>query len=392
VLFTWVYQRANFWDASTEVVETPYVYNDIEYYTEREYRKAIFVNEFEKHFNKNHALIYYLFMEFVALCDNRAKNMFLRSENIRIERLLDTEGNEISILDCIESGTGVVDAERIDWENSTFAVWITDLYDLDSGYGVENSGYMQIPYYADWNYHLNGTQKFNGRESRLWLMIEEAFADGITEKAQFLTDRGVGAGGLNYDTLYDMHITNNAMLVCPAIVNRDMISKYADPWVDGFVDYSIEGNPIRHISDYKYLQRGSRTQQKDAFIYRRSNMLYSKYTCKKFLNNNINFRCGANGGIPASESGISITANQVLYPAIKFGDGDAAVVVSAPKANAGETRVVTKPSTTDADKVGFSDTVYIAGGTFLTDIGNISKFHPYELQLQNAPSPILEIL
>jgi hypothetical protein len=383
VLFTWVYQRANFWDASTDVVEQPYVYRGVNYYTEREYRKAIFINEFEKHFNKNHALIYYLFMEFVALCDNRAKNMFLRSENVRVEQLLEVDGNEIDIMDCVETGTGVVNAERIDWENSTFAIWLTDLYDLDSGYGVENSGYMQIPYYADWNYHLNGTQKFNGRESRLWLMIEEAFADDITAKAQVLTERGVGEGGLNYDTLYDMHIRNNAMLVCPAIVNQDMISKYSDPWIEGFVDYSTEGYPIRHISDYKYLQRGSRTQQKDAFIYRRSNMLYSKYRCKKFLNNNINFRCGANGGVPASESGISITANQVLYPAVKFGDGDAAVV-SGVRTNAGDTTIITKPSTTDADKVGFSDTVYIAGGTFLTDIGNISKFHPYELQLQNA--------
>jgi len=389
VLYTWVYQRANFWDASTDTVESPYVYHDIEYYTEREYRKAIFLNEFEKHFNKNHALIYYLFMEFVALCDNRAKNMFLRSENVRIERLLDVDGNEISIHDCIESGTGVVDADRIDWENSTFAVWLTDLYDLDSGYGVENSGYMQIPYYADWSYTLNGTQKFNGRGSRLWLMVEEALENDIQAKAQLLTERGVGDGGLNYETLYDTHIKNNAMLVCPAVVNRDMTYKYSDPWVEGFVDYSMEGHPVRYIYDYKCLQRGSRTQQKDAFIYRRSNMLYSKYRCKKFLNNNINFRCGvgdvyyADGGLPASMSGISITANQVIYPAVKFGDGDAAVV-SGPRTSAGDTAVITKPGTASTDKVGFSDTVYIAGGTFLTDIGNISKFCPYEIQLQNA--------
>ena len=383
VLYTWVYQRANFWDASTETVEIPYVYHDIEYYTERDYRKAIFLNEFEKHFNKNHALIYYLFMEFVALCDNRAKNLFLRSENVRIEHLLDVNGNEISIHDCIEPVTGIVDANRIDWENSTFAVWLTDLYDLDSGYGVENSGYMQIPYYADWDYHLNGTQKFNGRESRLWLMIEEALADDIMAKAQLLTERGVGEGGLNYDTLYDMHIKNNAMLVCQAVVNRDMTSKYSDPWVEGFVDYTTEGHPVRHMSDYKYLQRGSRTHQKDAYVYRRSNMLYSKYKCKKFLNNNINFRCGTNGGVLASESGISITANQVIYPAVKFGDGDAAVI-SGPRTNAGDTTIVSKPGTSDTDKVGFSDTVYIAGGTLLTDIGNISKFCPYEIQLQNA--------
>lgn len=388
-LFTWVYQRANFWDASTEIAEVPYVYHDVEYYTEREYRKAIFISEFDKHFNKNHALIYYLFMEFVGLGDNRAKNMFLRSENVRVEQLLDVDGNEISIHDVIEEGTGIVDAERIDWENSTFAVWITDLYDLDSGFGVENSGYLRIPYYADWNYTLNGTPQFNGNGSRLWLMVEEALAGDIMAKAQLLTERGVGTGGLNYDTLYDIHIRNNALLVCQAVVNRDMTSKYSDPWVDGFIDYSMEGHPIRHISDYKYLQRGSRTEQKDAYIYRRSNMLYSKYKCKKFLNNNINFRCGVGyeyypdvEGLPAPLSGISITANQVLYPAVMYNGEE--TLVSGAKTPAGEATIIAKANTSDKAVVGRSDTVFIAGGTFLTDIGDISKFKPYELQLQNA--------
>lgn len=382
VLYTWVCQRANFWDASTETVETPYVYHDAEYYTEREYRKAIFINEFEKHFNKNHALIYYLFMEFTGLCDNRAKNMFLRCENVRAEKLLDTDGNEISIFDCITPVTGEVDASKIDWENSTFAIWITDLYDLDSCYGVENSGYMQIPYYADWNYQLDGINKFNGKESRLWYMFEEALANDIMAKAQLLTERGIGNGGLNYDTLYDTHIRNNALLVCPAVVNRDMEFKYADPWVEGFIDYSTEGNPVRFISDYKYMQRGSRTQQKDAFIYRRSNMLYSKYLCKKFLNNNINFRPSVN--VELEDTGISITANQVIYPAVKYGDGDDAVVVPAPKTDAGDTVVIKKPGVEGVDFAGATDTIFIAGGTFLTDIGNLSKFKVYEIQLQNA--------
>lgn len=383
VLFTWVYQRANFWDASDNALETPRSYNGIQYTTERDYRKAIFINEFDKHFNRNHAIVYYLFNEFVALCDNRAKNLFIRCEDVKNESLVSTSGSAMSINDAIDMSTGEVNADMIDWEKSTFAVWITDLYDLDSCFGVENSGYLQIPYYADWNYHLNGTQKFNGRESRLWLMIEEALASDIQKKAQELTDKSSGNGGLNYETLYDYHIKNNAMMVCPAVVNRDMEHKYSDPWTEGYVDYSSEGQPIRHISDYKYLQRGSRTEQKDSFMYKRSNLMYSKYKCNKFVNNNINFRVGTNGGVPAKDSSITITASQAIYPAVKYGDGDAALI-SADKTAAGVSVTITKPGTTTSDKVGFSDTVYIAGGTMLTDIGDISKFRPYELQLQNA--------
>lgn len=382
-LFTWVCQRANFWDASTEPLSTPITYKGVQYTTERDYRKAIFIAEFDKHFNRNHTIVYYLFNEFVALCDNRAKNMFVRCEDVRCEQLLNkSTGQPMSIMDAVDLSTGAVNADMIDWENSTFAVWIPDLYDLDSCFGVENSGYLQIPYYADWNYHLNGTQKFNGRESRLWLMVEEALADDIEKKAKELTDKS-GGNGLNYEALYKYHIEENALLVCPAVVNRDMEHKYSDPWTDGFVDYSSEGNPVRHISDYKYLQRGSRTEQKDAFIFRRSNMLYSKYKCNKFLNNNINFRVGTNGGVPATESAITVTASQALFPAVKFGDGDAAIV-SVAKTAAGVPATIQKPGSTTSDKVGFSDTVYIAGGTMLTDIGDISKFRPYELQLQNA--------
>lgn len=383
VLYTWVCQRANFWNASSDVLETPLTYNGVSYTNERDYRKAIFINEFDRHFNRNHALVYYLFMEFVALCDNRAKNMFLSCFDVRVEHLLNVNSEAMSIGEAIDPATGAVDADMIDWENSTFAVWYPVLYDLDSCFGVENSGYMQIPYYADWNYQLNGTQKFNGRESVLWLMFEEAMASDLMSEAKSLTDKAVGAGGLNYDNLYDVHIRNNAELICPAVVNRDMEYKYNDPWINGFINYSLEGNPKQYISDYKYMQRGSRTHQKDAFIFRRSNMIYSKYKCSKFLNNNINFRCGTDGGVPASESGITIVANQVLYPAVKFGDGDAAVI-SGLKTAAGTEAVITKPGTADTDKVGFSDTIYIAGGTFLTDIGDISKFRPYEVQLQNA--------
>lgn len=382
-LFTWVYQRANFWQASEDILEEPLSYNGVSYANERDYRKAIFKNEFTRHFNLNHALVYYLFSEFIALCDNRAKNMFMKSENVLAEKIIGTDGSEININSVIEPVTGEVHADRIDWEASTFAVWFPVLYDLDSCFGVENSGYMQIPYYADWNYRLNGTQKFNGRESLLWLMFEEAFASEIEAKAKELTSKDSGKGGLNYESLYDYHIRNNAKLMCPAVINRDMETKYTDPWIKGFVNYSVEGAPLQHISDYKYLQRGDRTEQKDAFIYKRCNMLYSKYKCNKFLNNNINFRVGTDGGVLAADTSITITASQALYPAVKYGDGDAAVI-SAAKTAAGIPVTITKPGTTEHDKVGFSDTVYIAGGKLLTDIGDISKFQPYELQLQNA--------
>jgi hypothetical protein len=386
-VFTWVCQRANFWDASksdlaeskTYTVYDPDKEQFVEktYDTERDYRKAIFINEFEKHFNLNHALVYYLFCEFTALCDNRAKNMFFRSEDVTCEKLLKVGGGEMSIMDAIDPATGVVNADMIDWENSTFTKWITDLYDLDSCYGVENTGRLEIPYYAEWDYELNTKKKFNGHDSIFWLMFEEAFADEIKTKAQTLTN-----GSLKYDTFYNYQIKDNSLTMCPAVVNRDMEYKYHDPWVDGYVDYSQEDPSVAHNAIYKYLQRGSRIDQKTAFMYRRFNMLYSKYLCNQFTNNKIQFRCDST--VAEEDCIVTLKANQVFYPAVKFGDGEwLSEVKTFPSTDPGHKGV--SISKTNGGISG-EDFIYIAGASFLTDIGDLSKFYPYAMNLDAATS------
>ena len=383
-LYTWVCQRANFLDASEAPLETPVTYQGVEYTTEKDFRKAVFKHEFTKHFNLHHALVYYLFMEFTALCDNRAKNLFLRSEDIKSESLKSAvDGSSISIQSAINMSTGEVDADLIDWENSDFAVWLTDLYDLDSCFGVENVGYLEIPYHAEWQYMLKGHYKFNGHESVLWLMFEEAFADEIAEEARRLTSKPVGSG-LDYDSLYKYHIVDNASLVCPTIVNDDMEYKYHTPWVDGFLNYaeSIENPVFQHMKDYKYLQRGSRTYQKSSFIARRCNMLYSKYRCAKFIQNDncLSFRPKAT----VNDASLHIKYSQTLYPAAKFGDGTNAIATCG-KVDAG-TEATLSCSSIGTDSIGQNDTIYIGGGKLVTDLGDISAFQPMELRLNNGVS------
>lgn len=399
-LYTWVCQRANFLDVSPEdTLDPPEYYKYIEdgneitkeFTNKRDLKKAIFKHEFEKHFNLHHALVYYLFTEFVALCDNRAKNMFLRSEDVRCERLLQAgtynevtkDGTIISIRDAINE-EGEVDADKIDWENSSFSVWLTDLYDLDSCFGVENTGKLEIPYHAEWQYQLDNYYKFNGHESLLWSMFEEAFKTEIQKAARDLTNKPVGSG-LNYASLYQHHIQNNALLMCPAIVNEDMKYKYHDPWIEGYDKYDEEDNTKHefvHMKDYKYLQRGSRTYQKSAFIERRCNMLYSKYLCDKFIHtdNTINFRPKAT----VNDAFLRLKYNQTLYPAVRFGDGKN-IYATCGKVDAG---VEAELSCSDigADSVGQNDTIYIGGGELVTDLGDISGFHPDELRLENGKS------
>jgi hypothetical protein len=140
----------------------------------------------------NHVLTYYLFSEYIALCDNRVKNMFLRSDNVTAETVLKLsdgqpifEGNSnpnadfFKAIDTIDTGTTQTvtvedpdthettqvtqpvyryelhNRDDIDWENSSFAVWAPVLYDLDSCFGVENVGYIRVRYDANWDYTWN---------------------------------------------------------------------------------------------------------------------------------------------------------------------------------------------------------------------------------------------
>ena len=355
--FTWVCQRANFLQDGLTAEE-------------RALRKNIFINEFEKHFNKHHALVYYLFSEYTALCDNRAKNMFLRCENVKKEQLRDRLGNLLDITDIIDTTTGQVDANQIDWEKSDFAVWLTDLYDLDSCYGVENAGYIQIPYYADWTFEFPGEgKKFNGHDSVFWLMFEEAFANEIKTTAQALNKK---KNGLSYANFYDMHIGENALQVCPAIINKDMAFKYHDTWVNGFIDYSQKPEVVQHESIFKYLQRGDRSNQKASFMKKRFNMLNSKYLCDDFTNNNISFRCGEE--IASEDIKVTLTANQVFYPAFTVGENSPYYCGSITAPNTAKT-----VESTSGTSITGNDFIYIPGASFLTDIGDLSKFYPYQL-------------
>ena len=412
IVLTWLSKRANYWDAST-TAGTGGTYNGTSYSTERELKKAIFKREFTNHFNMNHALTYYIFSEYIALCDNRVKNMFLRSDNVRSEIIKNTNGdtilegnNEPSALwsNYVNTSTGITNVNYIDWENSTFAVWAPVLYDLDSCFGVENVGYIRVRYDATWDYTWNGAPQFNGYESRLWLQFADSFDTEIRAAAPSLYNR---SDGLNYSNFYRQQVVDNLNNISPALSNQDMLIKFDKPWSEGFMNY---GNvpPSYETPYYKYLQRGSRTAQKTAFINMRSKLLASKYGAQEFTNDAIKFRTGvpvgASGNIigyenaahevvptqdeqhtipvygngDLTETRITVKSNQTLYPGVAYGDNKPATrtLTNGGKISAGESCNIYATSAVQGN-----DGVFICGASALTDIGDISKFRPYQIDV-----------
>ena len=393
VLLTWVSQRANYWDETDPTI--------------RAAKKEIFRTEFTRHFNLDHVLVYYLFSEYVALCDNRVKNMFLRSDTIRSEviRLIGEdeplfEGNsnpnadfwkEFTAIDTgeIDEETSqpvieykIKNANQIDWVNSTFAIWAPVLYDLDSCFGVENVGYLKIPYNADWQYYQDGQYLFNGHDSVFWLMFEDTFSSEIAAKALTLYNRD---RGLNYNTFYQEQIIGNNEEIAPAMTNQDMLLKYDDPWATGFMNYGNKP-PTYETPEYKYLQRGSRATQKTSFIFKRSMLLSSKYQTNAFKNDRISMRYGAD--VSVANAVVKLSGNQIFYPAVSFGDNkgwtqaleleDGTPVIDG-RVNAGEVCRIRATS-----PAGGQDTLFIGGASVLTDVGDLSVFKAYEINVSSA--------
>ena len=383
VLLTWLSKRANYWDAST-TSGTGGTYGGETYSTERELKKAIFRAEFEDHINMNHALTYYLFSEYIALCDNRVKNMFIRSDNVKAEVIKNTNGDTIlsgndepSALwsNYVDSATGVTDETYIDWANSTFAVWAPVLYDLDSCFGVENVGYIRVRYDAGWDYEWNGAPQFNGYESRLWLQFADAFDSEIRAAALTLYNR---TDGLNYSNFYRQQITGNLECISPALSNQDMLIKFDKPWSEGFINYAL-AEPAMETPYYKYLQRGSRTAQKTSFMNMRSKLLSSKYGADEFTNDSIKFRTGVPvGQSDLTDTKISVIANQVMYPGVAYGDNKdpTRTLTNGGKIAAGESCDIYATSPVQGN-----DGIFICGASILTDIGDISAFRPYQLDV-----------
>jgi hypothetical protein len=217
-------------------------------------------------------------------------------------------------------------------------------------------------------------------------MVEDTYKDELVALARDLYNRTTG---LNYRTFYQQQIVDNQNSISAAMTNQDMLLKFNDPWETGFMDYSLD-NPAWTFKSYKYLQRGSRAAQKASFIYRRSNLLSSRYQANAFLTDKITFRAGVPVGQTSAsatpeevaaalqETAITLKANQILYPAVQYGDNKGFI-----KATTNNGRVEAgQPCTIYAtSSVNGNDGITIAGGSILTDIGDISAFHPYQLEV-----------
>ena len=287
-------------DKSKALAE-PYVAGENTYYFDtKEYRLAKFKTEFEQHFDKEYALVYFIITEVFMCYDSRGKNAMFA-----------TWGPEVA--------------------NGEY-IWFPVFYDLDTQLGINNTGIPSFEYFV--NASTDGCYSTN--DSVLWGNIYQCFFDDIKAKYQELRTNIERADGINRAPLSGIeyfgqnpveHIENwyNCNPIsCDSInmrgkrpliaINFDEYYKYISIMnTDGPGYQGMDGKPKYDAGgNFLYALQGDRSLSRQQFLMRRINFIDSWLTqgnYKEGTGTTIKFRTSANDPATTSDVWIDNTTN-----------------------------------------------------------------------------------
>lgn len=270
-----------------------------------------FKNEFNSYLNLHYTLMYYIVTEFFVMADSRAKNLFLAT-----------------------------------WDKQ---IWYPVLYDMDTMMGLNNEGVLEFRHNVESSDTIGTQNVFNGKNSLLWINVEQAFSEEINALYRELRNSGL----LTYDTVTNAFINEQISKICQAQYNEDAQYKYINPLIDD------------NIATYLYIAQGSREHHMKYWLDSRFKYMDSKFRGFEFMNNYATFRLYT----PSNWSGVKpdpnfdITLFNDQYIGVKYGSYE-----QFTRANANETVHITAPT-----GITFNDTeTIIYGATNIASLGDLS--------------------
>lgn len=264
-------------------------------YDTKEYRLLKFKQQFYDYFRMDYTAFYYVFTEVLCMMDSRAKNMMFCT--------FDADP---------DAGTGH---------------WFPIFYDMDTMFGVNNSGYIEFDYNVEDNAALqvfNGSSNYNHHAySTLWCNFRQAFQAEIRDMYNNLRRKGK----LNYNYLITLYDNNHVKKWNETYMNEDANYKYIRPLTESWWDDN-EGKLVGGKDggiDYLYIAQGTRSEHRRYWLYNRFNYLDTKYEYLRFIeaHPDVDFRTNTPSGEVEYDENGNITVDSEM--ALKYQASLAAV-------------------------------------------------------------------
>ncbi|KAA2224503.1 CotH kinase family protein [Chryseobacterium sediminis] len=287
---------------------------------------AKFKTEAPDHFNIQFLLFYYVFTEFFAMVDQRAKNQMFAM---------------------------YPDAQ----ENNR---WYLIFYDNDTVLGLNNEGHNVYDYWVEAHDQVGSGFVWNGALSELWKLVEVAFDTEITALYQQMRTSGI----LTYDKCNTYFNTLESDKWAESIFNEDAKYKYIDPLV-------VAGN-----GSYLYTAQGSRKSHRNYWLLNRFRYMDGKYDTSTFSSDYITMRLYTPSGTPVvpPNANFLLTALKDGYTKIKFGS-----YINRARLRKNVASLVQAPAIT------FNDTeTIIYGASAIKDLGDLSGKYLGTLDVSKA--------
>lgn len=294
-----------------------------------------FKAEFDEHFDKKTLIFYYLITLVFGMVDQRAKNQFLT---------------------YYQGGN-----------------WLFIFYDNDTVFGINNEGAIQFSYNVEIHDIIGNLNVYNGANSLLWELVEQAYSADIMAMYQDLRQKGI----LSYDKVIEYCNTRQSDKWCEAVYNEDGYYKYESPLIDGYVDYSSGTAQTVKTGAFLYALQGSRDAHRRWWLYNRFKYMDSKFQAGSSLSDYITFRTYTPSEWAGVEpkADITIGAFVAMYGTIRWGS-----VTKSERMNEGEVKTIAAPTDTK-----FNDTeTIIYNASMINSIGDLSALYVGTVDVSKA--------
>ena len=253
------------------------------------YRQWKFINEFDRYFISDSTIYHYLYTERHTMIDNRAKNVFMHTEDGTL------------------------------WD-------FVFNYDNDTADGIDNLGHLSYDFGVEDTDTLLGTEDesgtalmaYNAADSVLWCNVRDFLSTRLftmfQDREGAFSNDGKEQGAWNSQRLLKRF--NDYQSIKPErLTMTDMRIKYLRPYLKEMDGYIIS-DYYKQTNDYLPRMLGTKKWQRNYFEKYQEKYMSSKYKGSIAKGDRINFRAGTN-----ESSQITITPYAQMWVWAEFGNG-----------------------------------------------------------------------